>query len=254
MNSLTACLITLNEEHNLPRALHSLNGVADEIVVVDSGSSDRTREIAIESGARVITRSWSNYADQKNFAAAAATHDWILSLDADEELSPQLRQSLFEWKRRSPESPVYEFARRAFYLGAWIRHSGWYPDYQRRLYRRDKAEFSGIIHESLCFKGKTGRLRGDLLHYTIDSLDEHREKVDRYTTLAAQQMYAGKRRHWFAGMWLAAPWKWFRSYILRGGFLDGSRGMLISRMAARYVHLKYRKLARLVDQESKSSQ
>lgn len=254
MNSLTACLITLNEEHNLPRALRSLNGVADEIVVVDSGSSDRTREIAIESGANVITRSWSNYADQKNFAAAAATHDWILSLDADEELSPQLRQSLFEWKRRRPESTVYEFARRAFYLGAWIRHSGWYPDYQRRLYRRDTAEFSGIIHESLCFKGKAGRLRGNLLHYTINSLNEHREKVDRYTTLAAQQMYAAKRRHWFAGMWLAAPWKWFRSYILRGGFLDGSRGMLISRMAARYVHLKYRKLARLVDQESKSSQ
>ncbi len=252
MNSITACLITLDEELNLPRALSSLNGIVDEIVVVDCGSGDRTREIAIEAGANVITRPWSNYADQKNFAAASATNNWILSLDADETLSAELRQSLSEWKRRKPKSAVYEFARLAHYLGAWIRHSGWYPDYQRRLYRRDKAEFSGIIHESLSFTGKPGRLRGDLLHYTINSFAEHKEKVERYSTLAAQQMYAAKRRNWFRGMWLAAPWAWFRSYILRRGFLDGSRGVLISRMAARFVHMKYSKLAQLAAQEKES--
>lgn len=251
MNSITACLITLDEESNLPRALHSLIGIADEIVVVDSGSRDGTREIAAEFGANVITRAWTDYADQKNFAAAAATNDWILSLDADEELDPELHQSLSEWKRGKPESAVYEFARRAFYLGGWIRHSGWYPDYQRRLYWRNAAEFSGTIHESLRFKGKAGRLRGNLRHYTFNSPAEHEEKVDRYSTLAARQMYASGRRHWFAGMWLAALWAWFRSCVLHGGFLDGPRGMRISRMAARYVRMKYRKLSQLEAQEKK---
>lgn len=249
MNRITACLITLDEELNLPRALGSLVGIAEEIVVVDCGSRDRTREIAMEAGARVITRPWSNYADQKNSAAEAATNNWILSMDADEELSAELQKSLSEWKGRNPQSAVYEIARKAHYLGAWIEHSGWYPDYQRRLYRRDKAEFSGIIHESLSFEGKPGRLRGDLLHYTINSFAEHEEKVERYSILAAKQMYLAKRRDWIWGMWLAAPWAWFRSYVLRLGFLDGSRGMLIARMAARFVRMKYSRLARLVAQE-----
>lgn len=251
MNRITACLITLDEEDNLPRALRSLEGIADEIVVVDSGSRDRTREIAAGFGARVIARAWSGYADQKNLAAAAAEHGWILSLDADEELSPELRISLLDWKRREPEGAVYEFARRACYLGAWIRHSGWYPDYKRRLYRRDAAQFSGMVHESLRFEGKAGRLRGDLLHYPIHSPAQHGEKVERYSTLAARQLYDAGCRHGFAGMWLAAPWAWFRSYVLHAGFLDGARGMRISRMAARFVRMKYRKLSQLAALEKK---
>lgn len=247
MLKISACLITLNEETSLARALRSLQGIADEIVVVDSGSTDRTREIAEEFGARVFSRVWSNYADQKNFAAEVATHDWILSLDADEELSLQLRAALFEWKQRDPEFEVYEFARRAYYLGAWIGHSGWYPDRQRRLYRRNAAKFYGIIHESLRFTGKSGRLPGDILHYTIASFAEHKDKVDNYSTLAAQQMLESGKRHWRTGMWLAAPWAGIRCLILRCGFLDGYRGLLISRMAALTVWLKYRKLGRLLE-------
>jgi glycosyltransferase involved in cell wall biosynthesis len=247
MIKVSACLITLNEEKNLPRALRSLQGIADEIVVVDCGSTDRTREIARESGAKVVARAWSNYADQKNSAAATASHDWILSLDADEELSPGLREALLNWKRSEPEYEVYEFARRAYYLGAWIGHSGWYPDRQRRLYRRNAAKFSGIIHESLRFAGKPGRLGGDIFHYTISSFAEHKDKVERYSTLAAQQMLESGRKNWRTGMRLAAPWAAFRSYILRGGFLDGYRGLLISRMAARTVRLKYHKLGRLLE-------
>jgi glycosyltransferase involved in cell wall biosynthesis len=247
MTKISACLITLNEEKNLARALLSLQGIADEIVVADCGSTDRTREIAGEFGAKVLARAWSNYADQKNFAAEAATHDWILSLDADEELSPKLRTALLEWKQSDPEFQVYEFARRAHYLGAWIGHSGWYPDRQRRLYRRSAARFSGIIHESLRFTGKPGRIGGDILHYTIDSFAEHKDKVENYSTLAAQQMLESGRRHWRTGMCLAAPWAGIRSYILRGGFLDGYRGLRISRMAARTVRLKYRKLGRLLE-------
>src|SRR6267378_4382091 len=143
MNRLSACLITFNEEHNLPRALESVLGVADEIVVVDCGSRDRTLEIARECGAKVITNAWTNFAEQKNVAAAAASHDWILSLDADEELSPELRNALLVWKEKEPGFAVYEFARRAWYVGGWINHSGWYPDLQRRLYRAMQRVFPG---------------------------------------------------------------------------------------------------------------
>jgi len=249
MNRLSACLITLNEEHNLPRALASLAGIADEIVVMDCGSRDRTQEIARQHGAKVITRAWTNFAEQKNAAAAEAGHDWILSLDADEELSPTLRKALLDWKQKEPSHTVYEFARRAWYVGSRINHSGWYPDRQRRLYRRATAHFSGIVHESLQFEGQPGRLDGDLFHYTMASFLEHQEKVERYTTLAAQQMYKAGKRRWRAAMWLATPWNWFNGYVLHLGLLDGSRGWVISRMAARSTWLKFKKLGKLVETE-----
>jgi glycosyltransferase involved in cell wall biosynthesis len=254
MNRFSACLITSNEEQNLPRALNSVQGVADEIVVVDCGSTDRTAEIARERGAKVVTRAWTNFAEQKNAAAAAASNDWILSLDADEELSSTLRSSLLDWKKREPKHSVYEMARRAWYLGGWIKHSGWYPDYQRRLYQRDAAQFCGIVHESLKFEGRPGRLAGNLLHYTVDSFAEHEEKVERYTTLAAQQLYAAGKRSWRAAIWLAMPWSWFQNFFLRGGFLDGYRGALIAQMAARSVRLKYKKLGQLVNEAGKQAQ
>jgi glycosyltransferase involved in cell wall biosynthesis len=246
MNRLSASIITLNEEKRLPRALISLSAVADEIIVVDSGSTDRTEEIARQHGATFLTRNWTNYAEQKNFAAERASHDWIFSLDADEELSAALQSSLLEWKKRPPRFAVYEVSRRAWYLGAWIRHSGWYPDFQRRLYRRDAAKFTGIVHEALRFAGAPGRLSGDLLHYTIDTFAEHEEKVARYTSLAAEQMYAAGRRNWRGAMYLGTPWSWLQNYFLRGAFLDGYRGALIAQMAARSVRIKYGKLGKLV--------
>jgi glycosyltransferase involved in cell wall biosynthesis len=252
MNPLSACLITLNEEHNLPRALASLAGIADEIVLVDCGSKDSTVDIAREFGAKVIIKEWTNFAEQKNAAVAAASNDWILSLDADEELSPELRDALLAWKENEPGDAVYEFARRAWYMGGWIRHSGWYPDRQRRLFRRDAARFSGIVHESLQFAGEPGRLGGDLFHYTIRSFSEHEEKVERYTTLAAQQMYAAGKRSWRGAMWLATPWNWFNNYVLHLGFLDGARGWAISRMAARSTWLKFKKLGMLIETERRA--
>jgi glycosyltransferase involved in cell wall biosynthesis len=255
MNRLSACIITLNEELHLPRALVSLAGVADEIVVVDSGSSDATMEIARRHGADCLSRAWTGYADQKNFAAARARNEWILSIDADEALSGELRSSLLKLKNSEPPHHVYEMARRTWYLGAWINHSGWYPDFQRRLYRRDAAQFHGMVHEGLRAGGAIGRVRGDLLHYTVNSFAEHEAKVERYTTLAAQQLYEAGERHWRAAVYLATPWSWFQNFFLRGGFLDGYRGALIARMAARSVNLKYRKLGNLINaaaqQESK---
>ena len=253
MNRLSVCLITYNEEHNLPRALTSLAGIADEIVVVDSGSTDRTAQIASAHGVSFFKRSFTNHADQKNYAASCASNDWIFLLDADEELSSELRNSLLEWKQSEPEFAVYQMARLTWYLGAWIHHSRWYPDFQRRLYRRDQASFSGMIHSALRFEGKAGSLSGHLLHYTIRTFAEHQAKVEGYTTVMAQELFSQGRRKWRAAMWLAAPWSWFQNYLLHLGFLDGHRGWLISRMAARGTWLKFKKLGRLVETERRAS-
>src|SRR5246127_1451365 len=205
MNRLSICIITLNEAHDLPRLLKSAEGIAEEIVVVDSGSTDATVEIARAAGARVLTRAWTNYAEQKNFAASQASEDWILLLDADEELSMELRASLLKWKTAPPQFPVYEMARLAWFLGAWIHHSRWYPDWQRRLFDRRNARFSGAIHESLQFQGAIGQLRGDLLHYTVRNLEEQRQKSDEYSTLAARAMFESGRRDWRGAEWLDPP-------------------------------------------------
>jgi glycosyltransferase involved in cell wall biosynthesis len=253
MNRLSACLITSNEEHNLPRVLSSIKGVADETVVVDCGSKDRTQEIAREHGAKVVTHAWTNFAEQKNIAAAAASNDWILSLDADEELSPELRSALLAWKEKEPKFAVYEFARRTWYLGAWVRHTRWYPDYQRKLYRRDKSKFEVPEHATPKHDGPVGRLEGDLLHYTLRSVEEHAAKVEGITTRQAQYLFAEGRRSWRAAMWLAAPWNWFNNFVLCLGFLDGHRGWVISRMVARGTWLKFKKLGKLVEAERRAT-
>jgi len=233
----------------LPRVLRSVQGLADETIVVDGGSVDRTAETAREYGARVFERPFTNHADQKNYAASLASQDWIFLLDADEELSDELKESVRQWKTSEPQHAVYEMPRLTWYLGAWIRHSRWYPDWQRRIYRRDKASFGGAIHSALRFDGKIGRLRGDLLHYTIRTFSEHEAKVEKYTTTIALEMFEQGRRHWRAAMWLAAPWSWIHHFFLGAGFLDGYRGALIAQMAARGVRLKFKKLGQLVEAE-----
>jgi glycosyltransferase involved in cell wall biosynthesis len=252
MNSLTVCLVAQNEQENLPRCLSSVRDIADEIVVVDGGSTDRTQEIAKEFGARVFVRPFTNHADQKNFAASLASYEWIFLLDADEELSDELKRSVRQWKDEPPQFDVYEIPRLTWYLGAWIRHSRWYPDWQRRIYRRDKASFSGAIHSALRYQGPIGRLRGDLLHYTIRDFSQHETKLEKYTTTIAHEMFDAGRRDWRAAMWFAPLWSWFRHFILGAGFLDGQRGALIAWMAARGVRLKFRKLGQLVESEQQS--
>lgn len=254
MNRLSICVITRNEAHDLPRLLKSVEGIAEELVVVDSGSTDRTVEIAEAAGARVLTRGWTNYAEQKNFAAGQAGEDWILLLDADEELNGELRQSILQWKVAEPQFPVYEMARLAWFLGAWIHHSRWYPDWQRRLYDRRKAQFSGAIHESLQFRGSAGRLEGNLLHYTVQNLEEQRQKSDEYSTASARAMFESGRRQWRAARWVATPWAWFHYFVLGAGFLDGYRGFLIARSAADTVWRKYTKLGELVRQATPEKQ
>ncbi len=245
MPPLTAILIAYNEEENLPRALASLEGVADEIVLVDSGSTDRTAEIGQQFGARVFTKPFAGFAEQKNYAAEQAANDWLFSMDCDEALSPELRQSLLEWKRSEPDRAGYEVSRFTKYLGRWIRHSGWYPDYIVRLYRRDRGQFFGLLHENVRFTGPPGRLVGELQHFTMNSVAEHAAKVDSFTTIAAQDYFQRGRKSWRIPMLLLPPWTFFQSLVLRLGLLDGYRGWLIAWMAARYVFLKYYRLGLL---------
>lgn len=246
MNRLTATLITRNEEKNLPRALASLAGLADEIVVVDSGSTDRTCAVARQHGARVVERAWTDFSDQKNFAAAQASHDWILNLDADEELSPELQAEVRGWKEETPAAVAYAMPRKARYLGRWILHSGWYPDRKVRLYRRDRARFVGALHESVAVEGPVGRFRGDFYHYTFATLAEHAAQIDSYTTRAAAQLFARGRRHWLLPLVFSPPWMLLRTYVLEQGFRDGVAGWWIARLTARASFLKYAKLRRLV--------
>jgi glycosyltransferase involved in cell wall biosynthesis len=238
---ISATIITYNEELNLPRAIESLR-CCDEIVVVDSGSTDRTVEIALKYGARVLEANWRGYSGQKNYASSQATHDWVLSLDADEALSEDLEGEIWSLKKNGSECDAYTFPRLAQYLGRWILHSGWYPDRKIRLFDRRKAHWEGdYVHESVVCKGKIGHLQGNLLHYTCGSLSEHLKTMDRYTTLAAEEIVARKKPVGFRQLLFDPPWTFFKSYFFQRGFQDGIEGLAIAYMAAIYTFVKYAK-------------
>lgn len=238
---ISATIVTLNEERNIARAIESLR-CADEIVVVDSGSTDRTREIAARLGARVIGEPWRGYAAQKNFAAACASFDWILSIDADESLSEELEGEISELKTRTPDCAGYSMPRLAQYLGRWILHGGWYPDRKIRLYDRTHAEWAGdYVHESVRVEGRVGRLEGKLLHFTCDSLSAHLRTLDRYTTLAARELIDRGVEVPIRRLAVDPAWTFIRTWVIRRGFLDGAQGLAIAWMAALYTFLKYAK-------------
>ena len=204
MVKLSATIVTLNEEKNIARAIESLR-CCEEIVVVDSGSSDRTKTIANQRGARVIPHAWPGYAQQKNWAAAQASNDWILSIDADEALSEELEAELLALKSAGPDAAGYSMPRMAQYLGKWIRHSGWYPDRKLRLYDRRRCSWKGeYVHESVHVEGPVGLLRSNLLHFTCDSLSAHMKTLDGYTTL--------RRKSWLrkAPRVPVTGWRWIR--------------------------------------------
>ncbi len=238
---ISATIITYNEERNIARAIESLRCV-DEILVVDSGSSDRTVELAEKFGARVVESAWPGYANQKNLAAERASHDWILSIDADESLSEALEAEIWKLKKSGPQYDAYTMPRMAQYLGKWIHHSGWHPDRKVRLYHRAKAKWVGeYVHESVEVQGRVGHLDSNLLHFTCSSLSEHLKTMDRYTTLAAEQMLASRRKVTWGRLILEPPWTFFRTYVLKLGFLDGVEGLAIANMAALYNFVKYAK-------------
>ena len=242
MHKLTVTVITMNEARNIPAALESVRW-ADEIVLVDSESTDDTVEIARRYTDRVIVRPWSGYVDQKNFAAAQASHDWILSLDADERVSPELATEIRDVLAGSPEATGYRVPRVAFHFGRWIRSTDWYPDPQLRLYDRRRATWTGrYVHESVRADGPVGRLQHELHHYPYRDLSHHLQTMDRYTTLAARQMFEDGRRASWADVLIVPRLTFLRNYILRGGVWDGMPGLVISVMNAYYVGLKFAKL------------
>lgn len=241
---ISATIVTLNEERNIARAIESLR-CADEVLVVDSGSTDHTREIALRLGARVIEEPWRGYAAQKNYAAECARFDWILSIDADEVVSRELDAEIVALKKETPALAGYSFPRLAKYIGRWIRHSGWYPDRKLRLYDRREAKWAGdYVHESVRANGSVGELHGDLLHFTCHSLSEHLRTLDRYTSLAAREVVAQQKPVSLRHLAVDPAWTLFRTYILRRGFLDGPQGLAIAWMAALYTFLKYAKAMR----------
>jgi len=240
--SLAACVITLNEEDRIGDCLDSV-AFADELLVVDSGSTDATVEIARRRGARVIVRDWPGYAAQKNFALEQVAADWVLSIDADERVTPELAAEIGELLAAPPEGIAgCSLPRRTWYLGRWIRHGGWYPDRKVRLVRRGRGRWDGgRIHERLVAEGGIRRLRGDLLHYTYRDIADHLRTIDRFTAEAAQALAARGRAGTLAGMLLHPPAKFVRTYLLKGGFLDGLPGFMVAVLGSYYVFLKYAK-------------
>jgi len=242
---ISAAIITFNEERNIARALESLR-CCDEIVVVDSGSTDRTVELATKLGARVLDATWRGYAGQKNHATSCCEHDWILSLDADEALSEALEAEIWQIKKNGPEFDAYTMPRLAQYLGRWILHSGWYPDRKVRLYDRRIAKWVGdYVHESVIVEGRVGHLNANILHFTCSSLSEHLRTLDRYTTLAAEQLVEQKTPVGWKELALDPAWTFFRTYVIQRGFLDGTEGLAIAYMAALYNFLKYAKASNM---------
>src|ERR1700761_1706472 len=238
---ISATIIAFNEERNIARVIESLR-CCDEILVLDSGSNDRTVEVATNLGARVVEASWHGYAPQKNIPAELAANDWILALDADESLSEALEAEIWQIKKSGPTHDGYTMPRLAQYLGRWILHSGWYPDRKVRLFDRRKAKWIGeFVHESVTVDGSVGHLQSSLLHFTCNSLSEHLRSMDSYTTLAAQEIVSTGKSISFTRLLCDPMWTFFRTYILKRGFLDGVEGLAIAYMAALYNFVKYAK-------------
>ena len=239
---ITAAIITYNEESNIQAACESV-AWADEILVVDSESTDATRELAAGAGARVLVNAWPGFAAQKQFATDNANHDWVFSLDADERVSDQLRDSIKALIENGPTADGYRIARRTFYQGRWIRGGGWYPDWQLRLFNRSRGHWKQRhIHESIAMDDSTQvqTLSGDLLHYTVkDASDHHRMIGERYAPLAAKQMFEEGRRTNGLNVATAGPAAFIRSLILKGGYRDGLAGIAIANFAAHHAFLKH---------------
>lgn len=248
---ISACIIALNEERNLPRCLKSVAPLVDEILLIDSNSADATPEIAKQFGARVVQQKWLGYVGQKNFALDQATHSWVLSIDADEEISPELAASIARVKADPgadlPGAPNgYQFSRLVFYRNKWIRHGDWYPDRLVRLFRRTEARFTGgRVHEKLELRGEHPILAGHLYHFTYEDTQDRAQRCAKYAALWAQSAHE-KHRH-------AYPWsgplhalaRFGKGFVLKRGFLDGVVGWDIAAGNAREVWLKYDLLRKL---------
>lgn len=240
MPRLTVIIITRNEAANIGACLDSV-AFADERIVVDAGSDDGTAAIAAEKGARVVTRPFDGFGAQKNFALSLAEGDWVLSIDADERVTPELKAEIEQAMAR-PDADAYEVSRLSSFCGRQMKHSGWYPDYVLRLFRRGHARFTDdVVHERVVSDGKVGRLDGTLLHNPVVRLEQALSRADRYSTAGAAMLIAKGRRVSFMSGIGHGIWAFLRTYILRAGFLDGREGFLLAVANAEGTYYRYMK-------------
>ena len=250
--NLSVIIITFNEEKNIERCLASVKDIADEIVVVDSFSTDKTKEICLKHDVLFIQKKWEGYSKTKNFANSQAKNNWILSLDADEALSPKLSDSIVLLKQNLGLT-FCSFNRLTNYCGTWIKNGGWYPDSKIRIFDKTIANWVGEIHEELSFSTpvKIKHLQGDCLHYSYYSLEQHYAQVEKYTDIAANDLFIKNKSVSFVKLYFSPAIKFLRDYFFKLGFLDGKAGFTIARISAYATYLKYAKLKQL---SSKSEQ
>ena len=244
MIALSAVIITYNEERNIERCLQSLVGVADEIVVVDSFSKDATEAICKKYGVRFIPHAFEGHIQQKNYAIDQASHEWILSLDADEALTDELKASILQVKK-DPQQKGYRFNRLTYYCGHWVKYCGWYPDTKVRLVHKAHARWTGVNpHDRLDMTdgSETGHLTGDLLHYSYYTRQDHLKQIDYFSAIASKELHQqGKKSSWPLII-IKVIAQFVKSFILKTGFLDGATGFTISRLSAFATYKKYHNL------------
>ena len=255
MKQISVAIIACNEEQSLGRTLESVSW-ADEVLVVDSGSTDRTVEIAREAGARVVHRDWTGFVDQKNHATDQAAHDWIFSLDADEVCSPVLATAIQHWQVEADDGPRgYRLSRLSWFMGRWIHHTTWSPDYQLRLFDRRAGRWEGgRVHESVRVTGEVGVLPGKILHYTYVDLGDYLEKMDAYTALASRDMYDRGRRASGLRLLVSPLGDFIKSYFFKRGFLDGVPGLVVSGLGMMSKFFRYARLYELSLSADKSDE
>ncbi len=244
MIALSVVIITLNEENNIERCIRSVQTVADEILVVDSLSTDKTIMIAKQLGANVVSQTFLGHIEQKNFATEQAKHDWVLSIDADEELSEELAENI-KIIKQNPQAQAFHFNRLNNYCGYWIKHGSWYPDRKIRLYNRNAGMWKGenphdrwTLHNA---KEKPLLLKGDLLHYSYNSISEHLNKIEKYSDIAARQKVNKGQDCSILKIWLGPKWKFVKDYIIKLGFLDGYWGFIVCKLSSIENMAKYSK-------------
>ncbi|MBI4945150.1 MAG: glycosyltransferase family 2 protein [Bacteroidetes bacterium] len=248
MPQISVVIITFNEEKNIERCLDSVKDIADDIVVVDSFSADKTEDICKAKGVRFVQHKFDGHIEQKNWAITQAKGPCVLSLDADEALSDELKQSILAIKNNW-EKDGYYMNRLTNYCGQWIRHSGWYPDKKLRLWDSQKGKWAGINpHDKFeMFEGDkaTGFLKGDILHYSYYSVEDHYKQVEKFSAISSDVLHVQNRNVSYPMIFLKAGFKFFRNYFLKLGFLDGKYGFIVCKISARETYLKYLKLYRL---------
>jgi glycosyltransferase involved in cell wall biosynthesis len=249
---ISVTIITFNEEKNIARCIESVQGIADEIIVVDSFSTDRTKEICLSYGVKFFENSFKGMIDQKSYALQLATHNYILALDADESLSDELRHSVIAIKKNW-QADGYIFNRLTNYRGQWIKHSGWYPDRKLRLFDKRKAVWGGQNpHDRVIpiSEAKILKAKGDIIHYFCYNLEQHINQINRYTEIAKNEMKARGKKTSILAIVVKPPFRFFRTYFIKLGFLDGFNGFLIAGLSAYTVFLKYAKLYIAYKEES----